>query len=128
MVELISSEERAGEPAVHTSGGSDDDEGDHTDGESPAVRLVEPFRHRPDSMKRRAADRGQAQEIGQLVHHDDDRHAGEKAGDDGRGQEVGDPPEPEETDEGHDHSDHYGDPRGSSLGRKYACPPAALCW
>ena len=102
-------DERAGELAVHTLGGSDDHEGDHADAESPAVRLIELSRHRPDSMKCGAADRGQAQEVGELVHHDDDRHAGEKAGDDRRGKKIGDPPEPQETDEGHDHSDHHGE-------------------
>ncbi len=60
-------------------------------------------------MNRGAADRGQAQEVGQLMNDDDDRHAGEEAGDDRRGQEFGDPAQAQETDEGHDDSDHHGE-------------------
>ena len=121
-------DERAGEPAVHTLGGSDDGEGDHADADSPAVRLVELSCRRPDSMKRGAADRWQAQEVGELVHNDDDRHAGEEAGDDRRGQELGDPSEPQETDEGHDRTDHHGeDPDqvdvAGRVGRSEVCDP-----
>ena len=66
----------------------DDRERDNADAEGPALGLVElPCQH-PDSMKRGAADRGQAQEVGHLMNDDDDRHAGEEAGDDRRGQEI----------------------------------------
>jgi hypothetical protein len=47
------------------------------------------------------------QEVRQLVNHDDDGNAGQETGHDGRRQEVGDPPEPENADEHHHEPDHH---------------------
>jgi hypothetical protein len=48
-----------------------------------------------------------AEQVGQLVHDDDHRHAGEEAGDDRRRQKLRDPAEPQQPDQRHDHADHH---------------------
>ena len=108
-MEPTQSKESAGELVIHKSGNGHECEGDHADAEGPAVGVVELSCHEIDAVKRGATDRGQAQEVGQLVHDDDHRHTGQKAGDDRCGKEIGDPAEAQETDEDDDHSGHHGE-------------------
>ncbi len=91
--------------------GRDDHDGHH----------AEAHEQRPDAGPRRggridveeavlvrAARRRQAEEVGQLVDDDDHGDAGEKAGGDRRGEELGDPAQPQDAHEHHDQPDHHG--------------------
>ena len=51
---------------------------------------------------------GSSEQIGQLVHHDDDGHPAHEPGDDGVREELGDPAQPEQADEGDDGPHHDG--------------------
>ena len=103
----MSPTERAGKPPVHTLCCDHDGKDDGADAQCPAVGVPEMGGDHADPVQRRAVHRRKAEEIRQLVDDDDDGHPCQKAGDDRGGQELRDPPQAEEADEGHQHSDHH---------------------
>ena len=105
-------DERARQLAVDPLGADDDGEDDRR--RSPSVQpLVSPRCDSDgrDPVERRAARPREAEQVGQLVHDDDHRHAGEEAGDDRRREELGDPAEPQQPDQRDDHPDDHREDR-----------------
>ncbi len=102
-------DESAGKPPVDAFSSDDDAQHHGADAERPAVRRPEVGDHNAKPVQRSAARRRKAEEVGQLVDDDDDGHARKKARDDGGRQQLRDPSQAQEADEGDDDTDHDGE-------------------
>ena len=75
---------------------------------APSLDLGEVVDDVEEPVLVRASRGRQAEEVGQLVDDDDHGDAREEAGGDRRGEELGDPAQPQDADEHHDQPDHHG--------------------
>lgn len=76
-------EQGPGDLAVDAFRGHDDGEDSRPDRHRPSVGTVEMPDHGGHPVHRRPRHRRQGEQVGELVHDDDHRHAGQEAGDDG---------------------------------------------
>jgi len=103
------SDKRPGKPAVDQF--ADDHDGEHAqpDTHGPAVDQMQIAEYRTHPMHGAAAGAGNAQHVRQLMHRDDHCNPTQESADDGDRQELGDPPQPQQTDDGHHYPDRHGE-------------------
>ncbi len=105
------SDKRARNPTVDPLRAERDGEHAHADADRPPTRVTEMLDGGGDPVQGAAAGAVDAEQIRQLMDHDQHCDPGQEAGDDRCRQELGEPPQPKQPDQRDDHTHRDGEDR-----------------